>query len=131
MNSLKLFKLYFLVVTITIFSGCSDEGTASTIQGNSKISVKLMDGPGDYDNVYIDVVDVMVKFNEDVDDENGWQSLEAINTGVYDLLELTGGVNVLLVDDYEIPSGTLKQIRLILGDDNTIVIDGETHPINT
>ena len=38
---------------------------------------------------------------------------------------------VLLVDDFQIPSGMLNQIRLVLGEDNTVVIDGETFPLNT
>lgn len=132
MNYLKHLKSFFLLIIVIVFVGCNESNTTSSTQGNSRISVKLMDDPGDYENVFIDVFDVMVKFDEDDnDDDNGWQSLEAINTGIYDLLELTGGVNVLLVDDYEIPSGTLKQIRLILGEDNTIVIDGETFPLRT
>ena len=128
---LKHLKSFFLSIIVIVFVGCNESDTTASTQGTSKISVKLMDDPGDYENVFIDVVDVRVKFGSDNDDENGWQSLEAINTGIYDLLELTGGVNVLLVDDYEIPSGTLKQIRLILGEDNTVVIDGETFPLRT
>ncbi|WP_231928746.1 DUF4382 domain-containing protein [Formosa sp. Hel1_31_208] len=93
--------------------------------------MKLSDAPGDYEFVYVDVVDILVKLNNDDDSENGWQSLEAINTGIYNLLELTGGVNVLLADNYQIPSGTLNQIRLVLGDNNTIVIDGEEFPLST
>src|SRR5690606_14567589 len=109
----------------------SDNDDNTTIEGTSYLSVKLVDEPGDYDHVFVDIVDVMVKVNDASDDESGWVSLEAINTGVYDLLELTGGVNVLLADGYEVPSGNLNQIRLVLGEDNTIVIGGETFPLNT
>ncbi|MBT8393975.1 MAG: DUF4382 domain-containing protein [Flavobacteriaceae bacterium] len=114
-----------------ILIGCDSSEETSLTTGTSTLSVKLMDEPGDYDNVFIEVLDVKVKVNDSNDDENGWQSLETINTGVYDLLELTGGINVLLVDDYEIPSGVLNQIRLILGENNTIVIDGEEFPLRT
>nr|WP_321234756.1 DUF4382 domain-containing protein [uncultured Psychroserpens sp.] len=132
MNSIKIKALLFSTLfLLTIFSCSDDENTSPSAQGTSKLTVKLVDNPGDYDHVYIDVVDVMVKVNDESEDDNGWQSVEAINTGVYDLLELTGGVNVLLADDYEIPSGTLNQIRLILGNDNSIVIDGETFPLMT
>ena len=137
MKSLKKLQLFILsIIAITLYSCSSNDSdsnstTNSAVQGNSNISVRLMDAPGDYDNVFIEVIDVMVKVNDASNGENGWQSLEAINTGVYDLLELTGGINVLLVDDYQIPSGILNQIRLILGNDNTIVIDGETFPLRT
>lgn len=123
-------KLMSITLIMLIAFGC-DKDDSSASNGVSSISVKLMDDPGDFDNVFIDVVDVMVKRNDDGDDESGWESLEAINTGVYDLLDLTGGINVLLVDDFQIPSGELNQIRLILGENNSVVIDGETFPLNT
>lgn len=129
MNYFK--KVIFISILSIAFFSCGKDDTSSPAQGNAKISVKLMDAPGDYDHVYIDVVDVMVKVNNASSDEGSWQSLNAMNTGIYDLLELTGGVNVLLVDDFEVLSGTLNQIRLILGDDNTVVIDGQTYPLNT
>lgn len=130
MNYLK--QLALLTITIVTFFSCGeDDSSSSPIEGNSTISIKLMDAPGDYDHVYIDVVDVMVKVNDASNDDSGWVSLNAVNTGIYDLLELTGGVNVLLVDDFEVLSGTLNQIRLILGDDNSVVIDGQSYPLNT
>ena len=49
----------------------------------------------------------------DDDDDSGWQTLDMANEGVYDLLELTGGVDVTLVDNVEIEAGTLKQVRLV------------------
>ncbi|NND52920.1 MAG: DUF4382 domain-containing protein [Flavobacteriaceae bacterium] len=115
---------------LIILISCNEKSTDAP-EGPASISIRLMDDPGDYDNVFIDIVDVMVKYNTDSNDNSGWQSLEAINTGVYDLLELTGGVDVLLVDNYEIEAGTLQQIRLVLGDQNSIVIDGEEFPLNT
>jgi len=129
MKTLKTLKLIFATLLIVTFIGCDNESNISE-QGPSSISVRLQDMPGDYENVFVEIVDVMVKYDSD-EGENGWQSLEAINTGIYDLLELTGGVDVLLVDDYEIPSGELKQVRLILGEENSVVIDGETFPLST
>src|SRR5690554_7285368 len=110
MKVIKQFKILILsILTITLFN-CSNDDNNNSIEGKSQISVKLMDNPGDYDHVFIEVMDVKVKVNDTNDDESGWISLEAINPGIYDLLELTGGINVLLVDGYEIPSGTLNQI---------------------
>ena len=125
LNSLKLILISFLTIT---FLACNEDSNETIEQlENPRITVKLVDAPGDFDSVFIDVVDLMVKYGED----DGWQSLNPINTGVYDLLDLTGGVNILLVDDFQIPAGDLGQIRLVLGDDNTIVIDGETYPLMT
>lgn len=129
-----LFKTNVLLTFIAalFLVNCNDSN--DNIQNEtSSITIKLVDNPGDYDHVYIEVVDVMVKYQGDdsQDSESGWQSLQLINSGVYDLLELTGGVDLLLVDNYDIPSGIIQQIRLVLGDDNSIVIDGESFPLNT
>lgn len=126
------FKLLFLFFTSLIFVSCNDSSDNSP-NTNSSISVKLVDNPGDYDNVFVEVEDVMIKYqdNNNQDPESGWQSLQIVNSGVYDLLELTGGVDLLLVDNYDIPSGIIQQIRLVLGDNNSIVIDGESFPLNT
>ena len=134
MKALKNFKLILLLPLSILFFNCNNDSNSSS-QSNldtmSTISIRLADMPGDFDHVYIDVVDIMIKYNDDSDGDDGWQSIDPINTGVYDLLELTGGINVLLVDGYEMPPGTLNQIRLILGDDNTVVIDDETFPLRT
>ncbi len=131
MKTLKKLKLIYVTILTLTFIGCNDESNSKLdSDGPASISVRLQDMPGDYENVFVEVVDVMVKYDSDEGD-NGWQSLEAINTGIYDLLELTGGIDVLLVDDYEIPSGVLKQVRLILGEENSVVIDGETFPLKT
>jgi len=132
MKLIKNLKFLALLFSLVFLYNCNDDSNGmDSTEGTSKISVKLVDGPGDFDNVFVEVVDVMVKVNDDSEDDSGWVSLDPINTGVYDLLDLTGGVNVLLVDDFQIPSGMLNQIRLVLGDDNTVVIDGETFPLNT
>jgi hypothetical protein len=59
------------------------------------------------------------KDNSDTGDQ-GWVSIgDALQVGpdkVYNLLDLTAGVNVLLADNL-VPSGKLGQIRLLLGDE--------------
>ena len=132
MKELKKINQAVLALLMVFAVGCNTaEVNHDDVFGNSKISIRLMDMPGDFDNVFIDIQDVKIKLNDDSVDDSGWISVDAINTGVYDLLELTGGINVLLLDDFEIPSGYLNKIRLILGEDNTVVIDGEVFPLNT
>lgn len=127
MKTLKSLKLIFPSLILALFFSCNNDiSTLSStdVDSDSRISIRLVDEPGDFDNVFIEVIDVMIKYNDDSEDDSGWQSLDAINTGVYDLLELTGGIDVLLVDDYQLPPGTLNQIRLVLGEENSVVCDG-------
>lgn len=120
----NLMKLSILAILFLAFAACSDDDKNE--DQTSRMMVHLTDAPGDYDAVYVDVQDVVIKYSDD-DSE---VSLGNINTGVYDLLELTGGLTLLLADE-EVPSGNVTQMRLVLGDDNTVVVDGETFDLAT
>ena len=99
---------------------CDSDDKTSTLR------VRLTDAPGDYEEVNIDIQEVLVNSN---DGNSGWISLD-IEKGVYDILELTNGLDTLL-GSAEVPSGKISQIRLVLGDNNTIKVGGETHALTT
>lgn len=123
--NLRMFLLMFSLCLLATSCNNSDDNDPQT----SKISVRMTDAPGDYDEVNVEVLDVKIKSTLDTGEE-GWVSIGNIKPGIYDLLDLTGGVNVLLADN-DVPSGNLGQIRLILGEHNTVVKDGETYPLKT
>lgn len=135
MKTLNKLKLTLLSLVCMSLFGChNSESNNASLQAPT-ISIKLVDESGDFEEVNVEVVDVMIKMDDDSDDENGWISLNS-NQKVINLLDLTGGVHEVLVDKFPIPTGTLKQIRLVLGDNNTIVIKndldiGETHHLKT
>ena len=92
------------------------------------VEVRLTDGPGDYDQVNIDIEDVQVNPSNDND---GWISLMNNNDkGVYDLLTLTNGEDVLL-GSVALSATRLSQIRLILGTNNTIKIGDTSYDLIT
>jgi hypothetical protein len=131
MKKIKFYFLRFFTVALLslFFTSCSNNDSSQT----SRISVRMVDAPGDYDEVNVEVLDVLIKDNSSTDDQ-GWLSVGAasqVGEGkIYNLLDLTGGVNVLLADNL-VPSGNLGQIRLLLGDNNTVVIDGKTYDLKT
>ncbi len=127
MNFKKLTSFLLAAIAVTMFYGCSsdDDQNANT----ARLTVHMTDAPGDYDAVWVDVVDVRIKADASTDEE-GWVSVGNITTGVYDLLSLTGGVTQLLADA-NVPAGPLGQIRLVLGNNNTVVINGESQPLST
>lgn len=128
MKSLK--NLGILMMGVMFLAACSDDDDnigSDPDDGTAAMSIRLVDAPGDYEHVYIDVQDVVVK-HEDSETEI---SFESMNAGIYDLLELTGGNSALLVDADSIPEGDIHQIRLILGSENSVVVDGQTHPLQT
>ena len=108
------------VVSLTVLISCKKNGTGD---GKARLQVYLTDDPGDYQAVYIDVKDVQINVTGDAN--NGWQSLQGVNAGVYDLLRLVNDEDTILADA-EIPSGRLHQIRLVLGTENYVKLEGTT-----
>jgi len=92
--------------------------------GKAHLVVKLTDAPGDYQQVNVDIQDVQVNTE---DDSTGWISLE-INEGIYDLHTLTNGLDTLL-GETDLPVGRISQIRLILGDNNTVMVDSAIYDL--
>ena len=120
-NILKaIFGLLFILPQVA----CDDNETLT-----SRIVVKLTDAPADYEEVNIDIQEVQVNLDENEDD-SGWTSLSGINPGVYNLLELTNGLDTLLAEG-EVPAGFISQIRLVLGPNNTLVMDGQEIDLKT
>ncbi|OJV52376.1 MAG: hypothetical protein BGO31_05970 [Bacteroidetes bacterium 43-16] len=117
------FLLLLLFTTISFgFVRCSKNDKSSD---NARIELRLTDGPADYDAVLIDVQSVEINT-----EAGGWVSLPVIHPGVYDLLQLNNGLDTLLCEG-ALPVGNISQIRLILGNNNTIVVNGISHPLQT
>lgn len=121
---MKLKKIYFIAIAALVvmlgFQSCSN---ADESNNTARVQLKLVDAPGDYLEVNVEIVDI--QYNNS-DNENGWASFgkpEDYPINV-DLTTLIVGNNLLLADQI-IPSGTLKQIRLVLGDGNTLKIEGQ------
>lgn len=113
MKNLFKFLLCALIATTAFVSCSTDDGSGQT----ANLSVKLVDAPGEYAQVLIDVQGVEVIVDGDP------IQLDT-NTGVYDLLTLTGGEFASLVNE-NIPAGRLSQMRLILGNNNTVILNDE------
>src|SRR5258705_12419319 len=111
------------IVSLPVLISCKKNGAGD---GNARLKVYLADDPGDYEAVYIDVKDVQINVTGDGDD--GWQSLQGVNAKAYDLLKLVNDDDTLLADA-NIPSGKLHQMRLILGTENYVKIQGTSQLI--
>lgn len=103
---------------------------SSTSSGPAHLQVMLTDDPADYDAVYIDVQKVEVNVSSDSGTQSGWQTVNVLRPGVYDLLKFKNGLDTLLAAA-DLPAGTLSQMRLVLGNNNSVVIGGQTYPLST
>lgn len=114
-----LLGLSFFVLIAFMITSCKKDVE------KSRLTVYLTDAPAAYDAVTIEVVGLQVKATSD-GDENGWQTLPMTTSPAYfNLLEFTNGMDTLL-SSVELPPGKVSQLRLILGDNNTITVNGIT-----
>jgi len=113
----KIISALFMFGLAMAFFSCETESNTT----NLKLS--LTDAPGEFQEVNIDIVGVEVIINDT-------KILLDVEAGVYNLLDLVNGKDTVLVDQ-PVPEGILSQVRLILGDNNTIKIDDEIIDLTT
>jgi len=109
-------------VVLTGISSCNREN------GTGRVQVRMLDAPSPYayDAIYLDVRGVEVNVDEECC-EPKWVTMHS-GAGVYNMLTLVNGVDVLLVNE-DLPAGRIEQVRLILGEGNTIIVDGISYPL--
>lgn len=135
---------------LLFISSCKKETSSSNSSTNAKkLSVYLTDDPCNFDSVFIDIRTVEVKLDtsshmnddhfgdaddDDDDDHRGrdeygkWDTL-TIRPGVYNVMALRNGVDTLL-GTANLPAGRIRKIRLTLGNNNSLVINGTSYPLN-
>jgi hypothetical protein len=114
---------YFLALALIgalgISTGCKKK------EGTSQMTVKMVDAPGDFQQVNVEVLQVQVHHSG-----QGWINLPTV-AGIYDLLTLQNDVSATLVNAGTLPSGDLQQLRLVLGDENNVMVDSLYYPLAT
>ena len=119
MKTGKYFIVALMLISGLLFQGCSNNNDVDT----ARVQLKLIDLPGDYLEVNVNIIDVQYNSSED---EEGWRSFESFNgPTTVDLTELIAGNSLLLTDEL-IPTGMMKQIRLVLGAGHELKIEGDT-----
>lgn len=122
--------LFIMLLAVSVgFYSCSKSDSGTNTSGNATISVHLVDGPAAYDKVYIDIQDVQVKATTDTSNNN-WQSLNIGRKGIYNLLSFKNGLDTVL-GTLSLPAGNISQLRLVLGTNNSVVINGVNYPLQT
>lgn len=102
------------------FTACKKDSEQTTLR------IRLTDGPGDFQQVNVDIREIRVKFAQDSAD---WVLLPT-NAGVYNLLDFQNGIDTLLAAG-PAPIDTLQEIRFVLGPDNTVMVDSVLYPLIT
>ena len=116
MSTIKMF------LAIALLSLVAMSCTKTTPSGTSAFSVRMTDAPGNYDAVNIDLQSVIVTTS------TGAQVALNTRSGIYNLLALTNGIDTLIATG-NIQAGSVEQVSLVLGNNNSVVVNGTTYPL--
>lgn len=117
--------LLFALLTLTfmgIFYACTKSEAAAA--ATTTFKVNLTDNPFDAEEVNIDLQEVRINYT---DGSKEWTVLPT-NAGIYNLLDLQNGVTTTIASG-SIPGKTLREIRLVLGTNNSIRIKDVVYPL--
>ena len=104
---------------VIAFAGCKKDGNSTT-----HLKIYLTDKPFTASEVNVDIQEVRVNL---ANDSSGWMRINT-NAGVYNLLDLQNGIDTVIAQGV-IPAGALKEVRFILGSDNSIKVDNTVYPL--
>ena len=148
----KKFLLSFGLIAFlctALITACKKENSSDMPAGSQRLSLYLTDDPSPYDSVLIHIKYVEVKLdtcehhkrddhfgdndNDRDDDRKGrdefgkWDTLQ-ITPGIYNVSKLKNGIDTLL--GTATITGTIRKIRITLGDNNSLQMAGVAYPLN-
>jgi hypothetical protein len=114
MKSLTYFSLALLLAgSAALFEGCKKDDSHPL----STIVISMKDAPAAFDEVNVEVTEIQIH-----NDADGWVTVP-VTDSIYNLLLLQGNTAAYLANAV-LPSGTISQVRLILGTHNSVVVGG-------
>ena len=102
-------------------NSCSSD---SNDNGKYAYKVRMTDAPGPYEEVNIDLQAV------EIIGSDGQTVTLNTTAGIYNLLDLSNGISTAIATS-ELVDVKASQIRLLLGTNNTVVLNGVSYPLAT
>ena len=124
-TNLRFIAAGILACTLFFASCKKDDDNNDNNAAKAHLGIRLSDGPAAYEAIYLDIQQVEI-----ITEGSGNIVLTPSRPGIYDILKLRNGIDTLLLNA-DVTPGTVSQIRLILGPNNSIVANGSTYPLNT
>lgn len=122
-----------IICSLLVWISCEKDETVINNGGSNPpvlgkmlpFKIHLTDTPGQFDEVNVEILQFSAKL-----DSGGWQNLNTI-AGVYDLLQFQNGIDTTIVND-SLAAGTgIKELRMLLGTNNYVVIGSATTSMST
>lgn len=121
---MKKIQIYLLAFVMIAFATSCRKENPNTPAGSTPVKVWLTDAPGNFQQVNVDIIGVEFK------NDSGTTVNLNVNAGIYNLLDFTNGIDTLIATG-NFPSGILSQVRLILGPNNSVMVDSVLYPLTT
>jgi len=114
-----MYVMSFGLMVLLMPSCTKDNG-----KDKAHLSIQMTDAPGDFTAVMVDVQGIEITGNGES------AVLLNTNTGIYNLLEFSNGLQTLIATG-DLEAGTVSQIRLILGTNNSVTVNNVVYPLST
>jgi hypothetical protein len=118
--TMKPLRYLIPVAIVTALAiACKKDNNSTT-----DLRIRLTDNPYNATEVNVDIKQVRVNLQ---DDSTGWVNLDT-RAGVYNLLDYQNGIDTLIAQA-TVPTGRLKEVRFVLGTQNSIKISNTLYPL--
>lgn len=139
-----------IAIVSLVAVACNKSTSVENGPGIQELNLLLTDGPGDFNNVFIDIKSLQVVIDTAREgsrkrDTCNWDHIAShresrkdsglvwttmpIKAGVYDILKFRNGLDTLLASA-NVPKGSVRLIRIELGTNNSVVKDSVSYPLN-
>lgn len=96
---------------------------------SSKFGIYLTDSQSNYQAVWISIQQIFIYVANDALKQSGWIEVPMTRQGSYNLLNFQDGKDTLIAQA-DIPPGIISHIRLILGNNNSLILNnGSVFPL--
>jgi hypothetical protein len=110
---------------LTVMIACDKNNDPNDPADKPVFSVKLVDAPAGYDAENVEILYMEANMG------SGWVEFPVMHPGVYNLQEFINGNTLLLISETPVAPAVMTELRLILGTNNTVVVDGISYALTT
>jgi len=139
-----------IAIVSLVAVACNKSTSVENGPGIQEVNFMLTDGPGSYDNVFIDIKSLQIVIDTAREgsrrrDTCNWDHIAAnrnarkdsglvwttmpIKAGVYDILKFRNGLDTLFASA-NVPKGSVRLVRIEFGTNNSVVKDSVSYPLN-
>ena len=151
MKKTNLFVAATLIAIVSLVAvACNKSTSVENGPGIQQVNFMLTDGPGSYDNVFIDIKSLQIVIDTAREgsrkrDTCNWDHIGShresrrdsglvwttipIKAGVYDILKFRNGLDTLFASA-NVPKGSVRLVRIEFGANNSVVKDSVNYPLN-